>query len=235
MDGMGEFDPLEYRLLVQNPRISYRDLASKLGVSTPVLFNRLQQKFRSGSVSTFTTVSTNYLNATLVTVFGNIGTNKSIDCIINDLRQNGCVCYVAFCSANMVLVTGILHRTTDMEPFLKSVSEICQIAKPTLAIESLGRVGESVPFQSVPLDAKLSALDLKIISSLHHDCRKSCAKVANEVGASAKTIKKHIDRLIKEGLIEMWVLGDPAVLRYITTATHVHIQDGVDGGAWDGS
>ena len=99
---------------------------------------------------------------------------------------------------------------------------------PTLAIELLGRIGDKVPFQTVRGEAALGALDLKIIGSLHHDCRKSSAKVAKEVGSSAKTVQKHINKMIKEGLIEMWVLGDPAVIRYATAAIHVHIREGVD-------
>jgi DNA-binding Lrp family transcriptional regulator len=226
---MAEFDPLEYRLLVQNPRISYRDLASKLGLSTPQLFNRLQEKFRSGSLYTFTTISTNYLNATLVTVFGIAEMKRPMQCVIDDLRNNGCVCFTGFCSGNMVIITGLLHHPSDMEPFLRSISKICQIKKPTLAIDSLGRIGDSVPFQSVSTSSKLNALDLRIISALHNNVRKSNIQVAKEVGSSVKTVKKHIDRMIQEGLIETWVLGDPAVIRYISAATHVFMVEGVDG------
>jgi DNA-binding Lrp family transcriptional regulator len=226
---MAEFDPLEYRLLVQNPRISYRDLASKLGLSTPQLFNRLQDKYRSGSLYTFTTISTNYLNATMVTVFGIAEMKRPMQCVIDDLRNNGCVCFAGFCSGNMVIVTGLLHHPSDMEPFLRSISKICQLKKPTLAIDSLGRIGDSVPFQSVSTSSKLSELDLQIISSLHNNVRKSNTQVAKEVGSSVKTVKRHIDRMIQEGLIETWVLGDPAVIHYVSAATYVYIGDGVDG------
>ena len=225
---MEEFDPVEYKLLVHNPRISLRELAKNLDVSTPVVFHRLQEKMRSGSLLTFTTISTNYLNATMVTVFGTVDKERPFERIIDDLRDDGCVCYVAFCSPNMVIVTGILRQISDMEPFSKSVSSICQMSNPTLAIESLGRVGDNVPFQTVPADAILNDLDLRIISSLHHDCRKTCVKVAGQVGSSTKTVQKHIKKMVEKGLIEMWVLGDPAILRYVTTAIHVYVQEGVD-------
>jgi DNA-binding Lrp family transcriptional regulator len=116
-----------------------------------------------------------------------------------------------------------------MESFFRSVSKICQIKKPTLAIDSLGRIGDNTPFQSVSVNSKLSALDLRIISSLHNNARKSNTEVAKEVGSSVKTVKRHIDRMIKESLMEIWVLGDPAVIRYASAATYVYMGDGVDG------
>ena len=120
---MEEFDPLEYKLLVRNPRISYRDLANNLGVSIPVVFNRIQQKIRSGSLRTFTTISTNYLNASLVTVFGVVGRDGPIESMIDDLRKNGQVCYVAFCSPNMVIATGLLRHSDETDGFLESISD----------------------------------------------------------------------------------------------------------------
>jgi DNA-binding Lrp family transcriptional regulator len=230
-DVMGDFDPREYLLLVQNPRISYRDLASKLGVSTPVEYKRMQQKCGSGALFTFSVISTSYLNATMVTVFGNTGTKRPIEDIIDDLRKNDCVCYATFCSANMILVTGLLRHTADMEHFLKFVSETCQMGEPTLAIESLGRVGDPLPFRQVSSEVKLSDLDLRIISSLHLDGRKSYGKISEEVGASTRTVQKHLERMIEEGSIEIWVLGDPAAIRYVTTAVHVHTKKGVNGNA----
>lgn len=100
---------------------------------------------------------------------------------------------------------------------------------PTLGIESLGRVGEQTPFRPVSPAVKLSELDLRMISSLHLDGRKSYGQIAREVGVTARTAQRHLERMIANGSIEIWVLGDPAVIRYITTAVHIYTKEGVNG------
>lgn len=56
--------------------------------------------------------------------------------------------------------------------------------------------------------AKLSPLDMRIISSLHLDVRKPYGEVAKEVGGSAKTVRLHPERMRDEGTVELLTRSD---------------------------
>jgi DNA-binding Lrp family transcriptional regulator len=228
---MNELEYKAFSLLVQNPRISYREMGSRLGISTTVVHKFMQLAYQSRAFNTVAVISTSYVKATMVTISGRMETERSIDEIVEDLRRNDNVLYYMICSSNMLYVAGLMRRTNDMGPFLKFVRETCHMKEPILAIESLGRLGDLVPFDPIAPEVKLSKLDLRIISSLHFDARKSYGDVAAEVGVTARTVRKHLERMIAEGSIELWVFSDPTLSPYITTAVQVHTRDGVDGNA----
>jgi DNA-binding Lrp family transcriptional regulator len=225
---MRDFDLQLYRLLVNDPRMPYRELASQMGVSTPVIYRYMQQECAAGRLSTVAVISASYLHATMVTISGQMDTKKPIEEVVDELRQDDSVIYVMLCSANMIYVSGLLRHKAEMDRFQEFVRDACQMRAPCLAVEALGRLGEVAPVQSVSSEEELSPLDLRIISSLHRDGRKTYDAIAKDVGASAKTARRHLDRMMTKGLIEIWVLGDPAPGRYLTTAIHVRANDGVD-------
>ena len=51
----------------------------------------------------------------------------------------------------------------------------------------------------------MDELDLKIVDILQHDCRASNARMAREIGVSEGTIRRRLNRLIGENLIEFRV------------------------------
>lgn len=57
--------------------------------------------------------------------------------------------------------------------------------------------------------AKLSKLDLKIISSLHTDARKSLTVIADELEVSARTVKRRLNKMLEDNVIELGVLINP--------------------------
>ncbi|HUV62239.1 MAG TPA: Lrp/AsnC family transcriptional regulator, partial [Thermoplasmata archaeon] len=77
-------------------------------------------------------------------------------------------------------------------------------------------------------DRKLSPLDLRIIESLKDDARKPIADVAKEIGASAKTVKRHLDDMVSEGLLDLHVLTDSASGGDMLFALHVNLEEGYD-------
>jgi len=50
-------------------------------------------------------------------------------------------------------------------------------------------------------DISLSKLDYLIIHSLKENSRKPIVDISDEVGATTKTVKRHLDRLIEKGLV----------------------------------
>ncbi len=52
----------------------------------------------------------------------------------------------------------------------------------------------------------IDTLDMKILKTLQTDGRKPVIKVAREVGANEATVRRRVDKLIKEGIIERFTV-----------------------------
>jgi DNA-binding Lrp family transcriptional regulator len=225
---MIKLDVQLYQLLNLDPRMPYRELANRLGTSTPAIHKRLQALTAAGVLRTATIISTSYLNASIVSIFGHIEAKQPVEEIINKLRKNECFSGAILCASNNIFIIGMLRRPTDMESFHSFVRETCQMKHTTLAIDYLNEFDNVVPSPPVAPEVKLSALDLRIVSSFHYDARKSYDKVAAEVGVSARTVRKHLERMIAEGSIELWTVVNPAANPDFFTIIRVDTKEGVD-------
>lgn len=54
--------------------------------------------------------------------------------------------------------------------------------------------------------AFIDTLDMKIIRALQLDARKPISKIAKEVGATEATVRRRIDKLLREGIIERFTV-----------------------------
>jgi len=52
----------------------------------------------------------------------------------------------------------------------------------------------------------IDALDMKIIRALQADARKPISRIAREVGANEATVRRRIDKLVKDGIIERFTV-----------------------------
>lgn len=69
-----------------------------------------------------------------------------------------------------------------------------------------------------PRKLTLDQLDYDIIQSLHKNARVSASEIARVTDANERTIRKRIDRLIKEGVFRLTAIIDPSSFGYITAA-----------------
>ena len=229
---MDEFDLHLYHLLLRDPRMPLRELAERLGISLQAVHKRMQALHEAGIfVGTSAAIPSNYVNATNVFIFGRMEGDRQLNEVIADLGRNDAVGYVMLCSGNVLYVSGTLRRTVDMGPFQEFVNQTCCMKSSTMAIESLGRVGEVRPAEPLAAETRLSSLDLKIIASLKDDARKPYALVAEEVGVTARTVRQRIDRMIDEGSVELTPKVDPTHARTISSVIHVYVKEGVDRNA----
>lgn len=225
---MMKLDIRLYQLLIAEPRMSYRELASRLGTSTPAIHKRVQALTAAGVLRTTTVISTNYVNATVIGVFGHIGTKLPVEEVIQKLRQNDSFSGAQLCSSNVLFVIGFLRRSTDMESFRNFVQDTCQMKESVLAIDYLNEFDKVLPSPSISSEVKLSTLDMRIIDSIHYDGRKSYGQISTEIGVSARTVRKHLERMIEEGSIEIWTIVDPSANQDFFSNMTLVTKDGVD-------
>ena len=126
-----------------------------------------------------------------------------------------------------------MREVSELDGYAEFVKRVAKIPTPTVGIYCPDE--ELMP--NYPVDGggrkkksnrTLSALDLRIIASLKDDARKPIADVAKAVGASAKTVKRHLDDMVSEGLLDLHVLMDSPSGGDMLFALHVNLKDGYD-------
>ena len=222
-----------YHLLVQDPRISYRELAERTGVSLQAIHKQVQAMQEEGVLNgSIAMLSSSYLNAIDVFVYGRAeGDIKSSE-LVDSLRQDDRIGYVMYCASGMVYVTGILKRAAEMDDFVQMVKRTCHMSQATLAIETMSRAGDMSPHRVLGDDVKLSPLDLRIVSAMRFDARKTYQQLAEEVGVTARTVRQRVERMLEEGTVLLVLLFDSTRGQSISSVIHVHFKEGVDRNAF---
>ncbi|MFX1388291.1 MAG: AsnC family protein, partial [Promethearchaeota archaeon] len=88
-------------------------------------------------------------------------------------------------------IYAILRDISELQELSIYVSKTAQISKPFVGIVN-------VPYITTP--ELLTSIDYKILKTLNKDSRKPITDIADDVGVSAKTVKKRLDRMIKNNL-----------------------------------
>jgi DNA-binding Lrp family transcriptional regulator len=100
--------------------------------------------------------------------------------------------YFVICGLDKTLTVLIHYRTNhDLEKLLERIG----------AIEHVVRVQPGIPRSLPETDIQLGKMDWKLIQQLNHDARKRNHEIAEELGVSAKTVKRRLDRLVKHKAI----------------------------------
>jgi DNA-binding Lrp family transcriptional regulator len=179
-----------------NSRLSYRELAEKLNLSVTAVHNRIQSLIELGIIRKFTAkLSLFAKKGVLIFIFGTSKTN-SIHDLNPKLEKNGSIYWLAIGGGNSLYIGVYLKNIGELETLVRFVKEAAEMPEPTV-----GLAVSPVPLnmiRGVNPDTKLCELDYKIIRSLKDDSRKATSVVAEELGVSAKTIRRRLARMIKK-------------------------------------
>jgi DNA-binding Lrp family transcriptional regulator len=185
--------------LLQNSRASYAELADKLGLSVNAVHKRIQQMIEADVIHKFIARVSLLSSQGLIIYISGTSQLESTKDLPDKLRLHGSVFWLAFSSAKYVYTGAYIKNISELEPLISFVKKEAAISEPT--------VGILQPFQPLsslkPADSELCTLDYRIIDALKDDSRRNVADVATELGVSAKTIRRRLDRMIKNGLIEL--------------------------------
>jgi len=213
-------------LLLQNSRASYAELADKLGLSVNAVHKRVQQLIEADVIHRFI-ARVSLLSSQGLTVYVS-GTSQleSTKDLPDKLRSNDSIFWLALSSAKYIYTGAFIRNISELEPLISYVKREASISEPT--------VGILQPFQSPsglkPADLELCNLDYRIINALKDDSRRNLADVAIELGVSAKTVRRRLDRMLKNGLIELTLEWYPDKSDDIITLMDVKLKP--DQNAW---
>ena len=232
---MDDTDRKLLNLICANPRIHFRELAKRLGISRQAVNHRMQVLTKIGVIQGMIAgISIPYLDAVPVAVFG-ISRTASIEETLDRLGESEFTRRVVVAGGNYLYVVGFLRNISELDSYVEFVKRAGEMSEPTVGIYCLDD-GLS-PDYSVDGGGKrkqsykeLSPLDLKIIASLKDNARRPVAEIADKVGASAKTVRRHLEHMISEGSLDFYVPWDLLPGEDMFTLMHVNLKEGADKG-----
>ncbi len=214
------------QLLIMNSRLSYRELAEKLNLSVTAVHNRIQSLIELGIIRKFTSkLSLFAKKGVLIFIFGTSKTN-SIHDLNPKLEKNGSIYWLAIGGGNFLYIGAYLKNIGELEQLVRFVREAAEMPEPTV-----GLAVSPVPLNMIMgfnPDTKLCELDYKIIRSLKDDSRKATSVVAEELGVSAKTVRRRLARMVKNFLVMLSIDWYPDASNDIISAFHVQLKPDAD-------
>ena len=225
---MDKTDVILSQLLLANSRRSYRDLAEKLNLSVTAIHNRIQSLIEMGIIRKFIArPSVLAANSIHVFIYGASKTNSSNDLKMK-LEKHGSIYWLAIGGGNFLYIGAHLKNIVELEALVSFIKEAAMMPEPTV-----GLTFSPLPpnIYSMIVDNKLFELDYQIIGALKDDSRKATADIAEELGVSAKTVRRRLTRLINNYLVELSIEWFPDASNDIISAFHVNLKPEADKNA----
>ncbi len=213
---MDEVDLALVKMLMANSRLTYRDLANETKLTITAIHKRVQHLVDTGIIETF--IARPNITALKGIAIGAWGTTKakSIDEISIKLGEHESTFFVGSLSGKFIHLGAFLRDISELQNFSTFVAKTGQIEEPTIGIVSM-------PYPSMPEFFK--NIDYKILKALNCDARKSIGDVADEVGISAKTVKKSIERMISNQLASFTIAWAPKTENNFVTNFYLSLQE----------
>jgi DNA-binding Lrp family transcriptional regulator len=222
-------DVILCQLLLANSRLSYRELGEKLNLSVTAVHNRIQSLIQLGIIRKFTAkLSLVAKNGIHVLVFGTSKAN-SIHGLNPKLEKNGSIYWLAIGGGNVLYIGAYLKGINELDGLVRFIKEAAQMPEPTVGI-TFSPLPAFLQFNNKP-ETKLCDLDYKIVRALKDDSRKATSDVAEELGVSAKTVRRRLARMINNYLVVLSIDWYPDASNDIMSVFHVQMKPEADSNA----
>jgi DNA-binding Lrp family transcriptional regulator len=205
--------------LLTNSRTPYRELADKLGLSANAIHKRIQCLIEMGVIRKFTTkISLAALQAIVVTVYGK-SEAESVANLHERLGTHGSIYWVTLGGGNYMIIGAYLRSMQEIESLVDYVKKEALIPNPVVGL--LPAAPTNLRFSA---EKTLHPLDLQIIYALSNDSRKSIAYVADEVGVTAKTVRRRLSSMTRNGLVDFSIEWFPDTSNDIITTMQLRLR-----------
>jgi Lrp/AsnC family transcriptional regulator, leucine-responsive regulatory protein len=201
---MDKTDVILVQLLLMNSRLSYAELAEKLNLSVNAVHKRIQLLIEAGVIRRFN-AKLGPVATPFVTVFIS-GTSQliSVQDLPGKLAAHGSIYWLAVGGGKILYIGAYLRNINELTTLVQYVKTVVGIPDPTIGIIS-NPPPLSISAGSKPPETTLCDLDYKIISSLQENSRKPLSEIAEQLGVATKTVRRRLNRMIKNWLIDLSV------------------------------
>ena len=215
---MDDLDLFIIRNLLENSRLTYRKLADMTDMSISGIHKRIRRLEDDGIIAAYVAQpSVIALKCLFVLIFGTSDA-KSMDVVSKELGQHESIRFVGITGGKFLYITAYLRDISELQGYGAYVSKTAQIREPTIGIIN-------IPYMTTP--EPLSSIDFKILKTLNRDARKPITDIADDVGISAKTVRKHLDRMIENRLASFSIQWMPHKNNFVTVF-HIILNEGTD-------
>ena len=191
---MDKTDLFLIMMLLANSRTTYRELASKIGLSVNAVHKRIQGLVQSGIIRTFSaSLDIGMLKALTIIIFGKC-LDRTVEEVLKRAQKNDAIYWISAAGGDFVYVGAHIRSISDLEPLVEYVRDELCIAEPTVGIENVQ--------QHVCPEKELTALDYQIIRSLQKNSRKQIVDIAEELHISAKTVQRKLSNMEQNRMIK---------------------------------
>ena len=194
-------------LLMANSRTPYKQLADNFHISVNSIHKRVKSLVQQGVIKHFKARLgiANFPNISNIVMFG-IPNVKNKKLLIEQLGENEFIYSISRASGNKFYIHAYIRNLNELDSLVTFIRETGKISELTVGID------RNMPSIVINDKKSLSDTDYLIVNSLKNNSRKTISDVAEEVGASTKTIKRRLDRLIENSLIEFQIDWFPTLI-----------------------
>jgi len=225
---MDETDIRLCQMLFANSRMPVRELADKLNISIQATHRRMQHLREIGVIHRcISFLSVEYLRTIRVYTSGRTGIRDYRE-VKRLLNENDMVYVVLAAGEDLLNISFIPREMNDLDGIARFLRDKIRIPDPLISVESQVSFGGTVLNRKYTGPPELSPVDYRIVHALQGDSRKAVEDIAKELNLSARTVKRHLDRMIDDGAIEFGLDWNPAYSTGITSLIAVRAKPGVD-------
>ncbi|TET01252.1 MAG: winged helix-turn-helix transcriptional regulator [Promethearchaeota archaeon] len=220
-------------MLVWNSRTPYRELAETFKMSVNSIHKRVKAMVNLGILDKFvTTLSLRAFKPipSNVVMFG-VSKTKNVKGLIEKLGANENIYTISQHSGNLFIIHAYIRNLSDLKPLVSFIKQTAEIAELKVGLDSSPMQPEAeVDMTKIDMtrDVKLSTTDFLIINALKDNSRKSVVEIAEEVEVSTKTVRRHLDRLIENHLIDFSIHWYPDKCSEVTTMIILTLKPTID-------
>ncbi|MFW9946227.1 MAG: winged helix-turn-helix transcriptional regulator [Candidatus Odinarchaeota archaeon] len=226
---MDEIDLKIILLLFNNSRLTYREISDYLGLSVNAVYKRVQILIDLRVIEKFTARLKPYaINAIYTFVFGQYNV-QDIDKAISELGQHENTWQIILSSRNYMYIGAVLETIHQLDEYSSFVSQTVEMQSPKIALLSGVQYTAPIPY-IIPKSRSMNydKLDLEIIRSLNKDSRKPISEIADDVSSTSSTIRRRLNRMIEEGVIELSIDFNPEASNDIFALFQITVNPVVD-------
>ncbi len=216
---MDDMDVAICRMLLMNARTPYSEIGRALEMTPQAIHRRVQTLIEDGIITGSGAFLTHRALGQMWVMVHGWSEAPSMADLADRLAVGKFVAVMFVASGNQVYVHGSVTDFDELTGFVNMVQQEAMISDIQVGI--LAKPPPAEP-------GLVSRLDLRIISSLQEDARRPVTEVSEETGASVKTVRRRLKRLIDEGLVHLAIHWEPETQGAVISNIHLSLMDDVE-------
>lgn len=216
---MDEIDLIIIRKLLEDSRLTFRELAEITNISVSSVHKRIQSLIDDGTINAFIVRPTMISLKGLWIMASGASSAKSMDLVSQELGNHESINLVTIASGKYLYIGAYLRNISELQEFTSFLTKTSQISDPSIGIIN-------IPYMTTP--ETLSSVDYKILKTLNRNARKPLTEIGEDVGISAKTVRRRLDRIIDNKLAFFTIEWTPKSENNFITIFHLYLNKGIE-------